>query len=246
MAYGPGDNAFVIDRPTSEGGDSVERAMQKTQAQFDALYEKLNEDIGPASENTRGLIRLASQAEVNAGDEDAAALTPKTLANSSLASSVAANTASALGLAQAESAMQQAIASASSTADEALEKAKEANAAASASAQAASGGMEYPTDSTFKAMPAVTGPTSYTVSGVTLTRYELKLPPGGTWIYCGRLKYHWQTSGQNANDGDEEVALCGIAAGGAVIWNSGADGTGYNRGHYTSSTTFGFCWKLAS
>lgn len=241
MAYGPGDNAFVIDRPTSEGGDSVERAMQKTQAQFDALYEKLNEDIGPASENTRGLIRLASQDEVNAGDEDAAALTPKTLANSSLAASVAANTVSALELAQAESAMQQAISSASNTADEALEKAKEANAAASASAQAASGGMEYPTDATFKAMPDLE---PYDGSGTIDNRRKLKLPAGGKWIYCGAIKYHWQETGTSEPDeGDAEEALCGIGDGGSVIWHS----TMANHGAYIAySQTFGFVWKMAS
>ena len=241
MAYGPGDNAFVIDRPTSEGGDSVERAMQKTQAQFDALYDDLNTDIGPASENTRGLIRLASQSEVNAGAEDAAAVTPKTLANSELAAKVAANSVSALELAQSESAMQQAISSASNTADEALEKAKQASTAAAQAADIVDEGMEYPTDATFKAMPALE---PYDATGTIDNRRKLKLPSGGKWIYCGALTYHWQESGTSEpGEGDMIEPLCGIGDGGSVIWHSTMTNHGADIAY---SQTFGFVWKMAA
>ena len=51
MSYGPGDNAFVIDRKSAEGGDKVQIFAEKVKAQLDKIYEQLNEDIRPASEN---------------------------------------------------------------------------------------------------------------------------------------------------------------------------------------------------
>ena len=244
MAYGPGENAYIIDRPTSEGGDSVERFAQKTEAQFDALYTKLNAEIAPASQNSRGLVRLATQNEVNGGAADDAVVTPKTLANSSLATSITNSATSAAALTSTASSLTTQANTAESTAAEALEKAEQAVAKAEEAADEATAGMEYPTDATFKAMPEVE---AYDSSGGIDNRRKLKLPSGGKWIYCGRLIYHWENPNVSVDsserEGDEDVALCGIGTGGSVIWHSTMD----NHGQYLAySMVYGFCWKFAS
>ncbi len=243
MSYGPGDNAFVIDRPSAEGGDKKQVFAEKAKAQLDRLYEQLNEDIRPASENKRGLIRIASQHNVDLGLDDASAVTPLTLKNSQLSSDVAACRSGVREAKADVGALREDACDVRRIANAAAERAQRALDAAQG-AETASDGMEYPTDATFKAMPAA-AQYPYTPPGAShsFSRYEIRLPLMGRWIYCGFLKYHWRETGtNNPNEGDVEVPLCGVAPGGSVIWYA----TMENNGAFIkNSQTFGFIWKLA-
>ena len=238
MSYGPGDNAFVIDRKSAEGGDKVQIFAEKVKAQLDKIYEQLNEDIRPASENERGLIRIASQHDVDLGLADASAITPLTLRNSQLAADVsdaktqAGTNAASIGTLGGEvAAVRSTAMSAASVAQQALDAAQSGGGSGGAGASA------VPTAETFKAMPEVGIYPSPDYPSVNIR--AIKLPDGGTWAYCGRLDYMW---GNADAENPASASLCGVAAGGTIVWRQTTQNHG---GQMRSHQLYGFVWKIS-
>lgn len=235
MNYGPGDNRIII----AADGDSIESGFVKTKAQFDALYDRLAEDLSPATSTKAGIVRIASQTETDTGSADAPVITPLKLASSVFAAKAAENTDDLAAFALSADALRSAI-------DKLSADARNALAAASAVFGVLVGGndvMEKPAAGTFKVMPAA-APYPYTPAGGSYSRnrYEIRLPLNGRWIYCGSLKYHWTETGTGEPDeGDAEVPLCGVADGGTVIWGD----TSTNRA-ITSHKEYGFIWRTAT
>lgn len=238
MSYGPGDNAFVIDRKSAEGGDKVQIFAEKAKAQLDKIYEQLNEDIRPASENERGLLRIASQHDVDLGLADASAITPLTLRNSQLAADVRDAKTQAEENAASISTLGGEVAAVKSTAMSAASVAQQAlDAAQSGGGSGGAGASVVPTADTFRAMPDVGSHPSPDYPGINMR--AIKLPDGGTWAYCGRLDYMW---GNNDAENPASASLCGVAAGGTVVWRA----TTQNHGlQMRSHQVYGFVWKVS-
>ncbi|MDO4562073.1 MAG: hypothetical protein Q4C86_14155 [bacterium] len=239
MAYGQGENELVIDRPSASGGDKVQMSFSKVNAQLDALYAQLNADIVPATENTRGLVRIASQHEVNLGLADATAVTPLALRNSQLAADAAAAKAAASANAASIGALENEVEAVRSVAVSAQETAQQAlNAVQGGGSGGAPGAPAMPTEETFMAMPPLTVKAIpvYEGSANTVNYCVVELPPGGLWAYCGHVTFA-KTNGDSGLF-DDSADICGLSAGGTVVWRHVAN---VSAGGGTS----GFIWKVS-
>lgn len=246
MSYGPGDNAFVIDRPSAEGGDKVQIFAEKTKAQLDRLYEQLNSDVHAANENERGLVKIATLVEVDVGIANDSALTPYTFDRSALAetaknaaSKASDNAESIETIRENISALETDIADAEETAGSALAKAQRIeDMLPGGSGQQFTPNMPTGGESgTFRAMPAVGTYPSPDYPSVNIR--AIKLPDGGTWAYCGRLDYMW---GNNDTENPASASLCGVAAGGTIVWQQ----TTQNHGNQMRAhQVYGFVWKIS-